>query len=123
MVQVQPALAGSASIATLLARIKPYRTAVAAHPQKRNAQPFLRRRGRTARHSNAGLWATDFGLQFTGRKFLLDGMDQQEPDDKHHHGGQGVNPERLREWCAEMRKDEGQGYSWRVGTDSGGMTH
>src|SRR6266571_3245079 len=55
VVQVQPALAGSASVAALLAGIEPYRTAVAAHPQERDAQPFLRRLGRTPRHAHAGL--------------------------------------------------------------------
>ncbi len=56
MVQIQPALAGSASVATLLAGIGPYRTAMAAHPQERHAQPLLRRRRRPACHSNPGLW-------------------------------------------------------------------
>src|SRR5258708_38364876 len=56
MVQVQPALAGSASTATLFAGIEPYRKTVAAHPQERNTQSILRLRGRTARHSNQSLW-------------------------------------------------------------------
>src|SRR5216683_2185617 len=37
LVQVQPALAGSAPVAALLAGIESYRTAVAAHPQERHA--------------------------------------------------------------------------------------
>ena len=56
MVQVQPALAGSASVAALLAGIESYRTAVAAHPQERDAQSILRRPGRPTRHANADLW-------------------------------------------------------------------
>jgi len=53
--KVQPALAGSAPVAALLAGIESYRTAVAAHPQERNAQPFLRRPGRTTRYPDARL--------------------------------------------------------------------
>src|SRR5512134_122000 len=56
LVQVPPTLAGSAPVAALLAGVEPCRTAVAAHPQKRDAQPFLRRPGRTPRHTHAGVW-------------------------------------------------------------------
>ena len=56
LVQIQPALAGSTSIAALLAGIEPYRTAVAAHPQERHTQSLLRRPGPPARHSNPCLW-------------------------------------------------------------------
>src|ERR1019366_297381 len=55
LVQVQPALAGSASVAALLAGVQSHGTALAAHPQKRDAQPLLRRSGCTARHAHARL--------------------------------------------------------------------
>src|SRR3954452_4819460 len=55
LVQVQPALVGSAPIASLLARIESHRTALAAHPQERNAQPILRRPGCATRHAYACL--------------------------------------------------------------------
>src|SRR5439155_7294335 len=51
----QPALAGSAPIASLLARIESHRTALAAHPQERNAQPILRRPGCATHHAYACL--------------------------------------------------------------------
>jgi hypothetical protein len=41
MVQLQPALVGSASITTLLAGIEPYRKALAAYPQGRNPESIL----------------------------------------------------------------------------------
>src|SRR6202040_539903 len=41
IVQIESALAGSASVATLFAGVKPDRAAMAAHPQERNPQPFL----------------------------------------------------------------------------------
>src|ERR1700680_2894829 len=56
MVQIQPALAGSASVATLLSGVESHRTAMAAHPQERDAQSFLQRPGRIARHADARFW-------------------------------------------------------------------
>src|SRR5712692_9716459 len=56
LVQVQPALAGSASVAALLAGVEPHRTAVAIHPQERNAQPLLQRLGCITRDADTGVW-------------------------------------------------------------------
>lgn len=55
MVQGQPALAGSAPVAALLAGTESYRATLAAHPEERDAQSLLRRHRLPTRHPDARL--------------------------------------------------------------------
>src|SRR5271157_2956675 len=74
LVQRQPALAGGASVAALLARVESHRTAMAAHAQERDAQSFLHRPGRLGRHIDARLRrdaVTPAIHQFLPNSFLL----------------------------------------------------
>jgi hypothetical protein len=56
LVQLQPALAGSASIAPLLTRVQSHRTALAAYAKERNTQSFLQRSRCPVCHAHTRLY-------------------------------------------------------------------